>query len=447
MGTYTGTDMEKRTFTDKYLQGLKAKETPYKLAEYAPRGEGRLLVRVLPSGVKECFYRYRTDGKDKTIALGRYDQRGTNGKTLADIRAACRAKRKLQEQTGDIKEHLATQKRAREIERRKGSFGQLLDAYIESLEAAGKPSAAQAKGTFRRNVSEPFPQFALMKANEIEPGHIKTILARMVKAGIKREVNVVRSYLQAAFTFGGKADNDPRTVALDGVLFGLKTNPVILVPRIAEYEKAGERVLSEDEIRAYWKALDALPTVQRATLRLNLAIGCQRIKQLLRADAAAFDFENGTLLIKDSKGRGETRDHLVPLNEFALAQLEPLRKLKGEATTYFTADGKRTMVLDTLSKAVATVSKTLKKEQKIPTFQLRDLRRASETVMQRLGISREVRAHLLSHGRVGVQGQHYERYDFIEEKRAALNKWTAHLERVLDPGHKAKVVQIRGKAA
>lgn len=439
--------MEQRTFTDRYLQALKAKETPYKLAEQAPRGEGRLLVRVLPTGAKECFYRYRTDGKDKTIALGRYDQRGTNGKTLADIRASCRVKRKLQEQTGDIKEHIAAEKHAREINRRKGSFGQLLDAYIESLEAAGKPSAAQAKGTFKRNVSKPFPEIVALKANGVEPGHIQTILARMVRAGIEREVNVVRSYLQAAFTFGGRADNDPRTVARDGVLFGLKTNPVILVPRIAEYEKTGERVLSEDELKAYWEALDALPTVQRATLRLNLAIGGQRIKQLLRADAQAFDFAERTLLIKDAKGRGKARDHLVPLNNFALVQLEPMLKRNADAPTLFTADGKRTMVLDTLSKAVAEVSATLTEKQNIPPFDLRALRRTCETMLQKLGIPREVRAHMLSHGREGVQGKHYERHDFIDEKWAAFNKWTAHVERVLDPSIKAQVVQLRGKAA
>jgi hypothetical protein len=51
-----------RTFTDPFIRNLKPQEKPYKRAEYAPRGEGRLIVRVLPSGVKEFFYRYRTKG-------------------------------------------------------------------------------------------------------------------------------------------------------------------------------------------------------------------------------------------------------------------------------------------------------------------------------------------------------------------------------------------------
>jgi hypothetical protein len=64
-------------------------------------------------------------------------------------------------------------------------------------------------------------------------------------------------------------------------------------------------------------------------------------------------------------------------------------------------------------------------------------------MLQRLGIDKEVRAHLLSRGRTtGVQGKHYERYDFLDEKRAALNKWTRHLERIID-GKAAKVVPLR----
>ena len=100
-----------RTFTDPYIRALKPKAAPYKRAEHAPRGEGRLIVRVLPSGTREFFYRYRTQGQDRTLALGRYDQTGNNGKTLAGIRKALRTNRELQRETGDLKGHLAAEAR------------------------------------------------------------------------------------------------------------------------------------------------------------------------------------------------------------------------------------------------------------------------------------------------------------------------------------------------
>jgi len=228
------------------------------------------------------------------------------------------------------------------------------------------------------------------------------------------------------------------------VFAGLKGNPVINVPRIAEYERTSDRALSEDELRTYWQALDHLPSVQRATLRFNLALGQQRPTQLLRADWHSFDFKQNTVLLRDSKGRGGSRDHLLPLTGFALEQLKPLRELNehadddGKMPSPFSTDGKRAMVVETLSHAIADIAAKLKTESKIEPFGQRDLRRTAETMLQKLGIGREVRAHLLSHGRnQGVQGVHYERYDFLDEKRRALRKWTAHLKRIIKG--KAKV--------
>ncbi len=279
------------------------------------------------------------------------------------MRKILREKRDIHECTGDVKEHLRAVERKEQIARRQGTFGQLMTAYVNALKTANKPSAPAVEGIFKRHVRKPFSSLVETKANEIEPGHIQQILARMVKAGITRQVNVTRTYLRAAFEFGAKADHDPRTVARDGVLFGLKYNPVAVVPRIAEYERVGERTLSEDELRAYWKALDTLPLIQQATLRFNVAMGCQRIAQLLRADWSAVSFDDETLLLRDSKGRGGSRDHLLPLTAFALEQFQPIRDANSAADMPFTTDGKRAMVIETLSVCVRNISAALSKEQ------------------------------------------------------------------------------------
>src|SRR3990170_4419939 len=198
--------MTHRTFTDSFIRNLKPKAQPYKRAEAAPKGEGRLIVRVLPGGAKEFFYRYRTSGQDKTLSLGRYDGAGRNGLTLAGVRERAHEIRALQRSTGDVKEHLRAGERQREIVARQGSFRQLLAAYVKALRDAGKPSADQVEGIFRRNILEPFKVVADANASEIEPGDIRRFLARLVKRGVKRQVNVPRSYLRAAFAYGAKAN-------------------------------------------------------------------------------------------------------------------------------------------------------------------------------------------------------------------------------------------------
>ena len=60
---------------------------------------------------------------------------------------------------------------------------------------------------------------------------------------------------------------------------------------------------------------------------------------------------------------------------------------------------------------------------------LHDLRRTLATGLQRLGVRLEVTEAVLNHlsgSRAGVVGI-YQRHDWAEEKRCALDAWSAHL--------------------
>ena len=63
-------------------------------------------------------------------------------------------------------------------------------------------------------------------------------------------------------------------------------------------------------------------------------------------------------------------------------------------------------------------------------FNVRDIRRTVETMLAALGISKDTRAQLLSHGISGVQAAHYDRHSYADEKRAALVAWEARLEAI-----------------
>ena len=93
-----------------------------------------------------------------------------------------------------------------------------------------------------------------------------------------------------------------------------------------------------------------------------------------------------------------------------------------DAEFLFTSDGKRPVSIDTLSSAVTQISGG--------AYQLRDLRRTSETMLAALGISKDLRAQIQSHGLGGVQDRHYDRHDYMPEKCRALEKWNRELERI-----------------
>ena len=484
-----------RKFTDKDLKPLLRATEPQAPAEMTVRGEGSFIVRVRPIASKEdgkpsgkafvqFYYRYRKGGRDNWIYLGRYDPEGVVGITLDAARVKLREVRAEQIEHGDVKayrereqerralenklailegkaklEALRAEEARRQAEAKTGTLRQLLAAYVQSLRDKGKLSADAVEGIFRRNVLKPFPELADTKANAVRDTDIHKILNRMHRKGIRRHVNTTRSYLRAAYAYGIGAHLDVTNNAQADHVFNLSTNPADNIKNNRDLERVGDRVLSADELREFWKALEAQPLVTRCALRFNLALACQRPTQLLRATWKAFDFTEGkeTVLLKDTKGhaKAKEREHLLPLTAFALEQLKPLREVnaKAKAGSPFTADGKRVTAIDTLSHAVHEVSDALteatkKKETKIAPFQLRDLRRTAETMLQRLGVDKEVRAHLLSHGRgQGVQGRHYERYDFLPEKRAALEKWARELERIIE-GKTADVISPQfGRAA
>jgi integrase len=70
-----------------------------------------------------------------------------------------------------------------------------------------------------------------------------------------------------------------------------------------------------------------------------------------------------------------------------------------------------------------------------------DLRRTLATRLAALGISREVRDRCLNHIGSDVGTKHYNRYEFLAEKREAFTRWSTVLGSILH-GTSAAVVPI-----
>ncbi|HLJ18649.1 MAG TPA: tyrosine-type recombinase/integrase, partial [Stellaceae bacterium] len=71
-----------------------------------------------------------------------------------------------------------------------------------------------------------------------------------------------------------------------------------------------------------------------------------------------------------------------------------------------------------------------------------DLRRTAATSMGKLGVSRFVISRVLNHADSSVTGV-YDRYEYLAEKRHALEAWSGYLENLIAPPG-ANVVAMRG---
>jgi integrase len=311
------------------------------------------------------------------------------------------------------------------------SLAALLDSYIESLRRDGKASARDVRALFLRHVVEPWPDLVAMPAAQIEAPHVRDVLARMVHLGIRRQTNVLRAYLQAAYAHGAHSDLDPRRTDGEGSRFKLTGNPVSFVPRIAEYETIRDRVLTDAELISVWHGLDTLRPEVALTFRCAILLGGQRFRQLLRSTWHDYSTATRVLTLLDPKGRRKApMPHLMPVSDRVALMLEQLRAFNGQGEFIFSASaGKAPIHTATLSIAFASIRASSRAATDIAsTMQGRDLRRSIETRLQALGVEREVRAQLLSHGRTsGVQQRHYERHDYLTEKAEALSLLESHI--------------------
>lgn len=469
----------KRIFTTETIKAAtrKAKLLGFDVweTEDGARGEGRLRVRASPHGSIAYFFRYSRDGKQYQL---RIDREGLSeardeadrlsllyrqGITDLHQHAALAAKAE-QAQLAVQAAQLDVLKREAEAKARQGTFGQLLDGYVADMERRGKTSAKEVRGSLKLNVLTPFPELTARPAKDITPYDVSSILrhcltrpvagkgrgVRLTPAnatnGKKRQADKLRAYLQAAFAFGLGFDLDPLRAA-DAVLFGLTTNPVRDVPTIEGANQANTWALSKDELKAVLLAVEDLPERRRSIAKAMMYLAGQRTEMLCRVTWPDLynDGEHGAVMqLLDLKGGKGTppRIHLLPMTERLTGIMAPLLALQGsDAPGPFSLRGKMAITPGTALGIFQEMGATLSAAGKTRRFTWRNLRATVETHLASLGVDQERRAWLLSHGRSGVQAKHYDRYSYLPEKRADLDKWARYLDQ-LESGETAKVVQL-----
>jgi integrase len=174
--------------------------------------------------------------------------------------------------------------------------------------------------------------------------------------------------------------------------------------------------------------------------RLLLLLGVRK-GELVRAQWAEFDLAAGSWTVPDERSKTGA-GFVVPLPALAVSWLEELRIRAAGSPWVFPArrTGRRAaphMAGDTLNVALSRV------DHGLPHFTVHDLRRTVRTQLAALGIPPHVAERCLNHKLRGVEGV-YDRHDYLDERRAALEQWAAVLSG-LDGG--AVVVPLRSVGA
>jgi len=397
---------------------------------------GALQARRLASGGIQFYWRYTSDGKTDRVAIGTYDPSAApkslsptaKGYSIAAAAEDCRMRARIHQEkqlTGGYRGHVEsvkkthTEARAREQRANDQTLIKLLETYCIHLEKSGRRSFSDARSIFKLHVLEAWPALAEGPAGGITPEQVTDMLRRLNNEGKGRTANKLRAYMRAAYQCGLDV-NSLASIPATFKPFQIASNPAALTKRDASMDKADKNPLTAAELRAYWKLLKPIKGVQGAALRLHLLTGGQRIEQLTKL--LNVNVTPNEITLFDGKGRpGQgPRKHTIPLLPLAR---DALRLLRNDGVYRLSTDNGKThinaMTMANWAKAIAA---------RIPNFQLKRIRSGVETALATAGVFREIRGQLQSHGLSGIQARHYDAYDYMREKRSALEALMAILE-------------------
>jgi len=356
-------------------------------------------LRISSTGKRTWVAMYRTrDGLQRRLRIGTYPPL-----SLADAR----------DQARDILRNVQKGKDPaleRDANRTADTVKSLVDLYIERH---AKPNKRSWKDDRRILYKDVVPAWGSRKAYSIRRRDVIALLDDVAKRGAimaNRTLEITRKM----FSFAIERDI-------------LEAHPCIGVkkPGIA---RARERVLTTDEIRSVWKAMDGLKIIHAAHLKLRLItaqrgaeIRAMRWSDLDPALEKAEDICWWTIPPEFTKnGKG----HRVPLTGLALDLLRQVRKAHQNPIWVFrvnNADGGETIWEHGNEVRVKSGVE----------FTPRDLRRTAATHMAGLGITRFNIARVLSHSDSSVT-QVYDRHSYDPEKKAALEAWSKRLVEIIE---------------
>ena len=176
-------------------------------------------------------------------------------------------------------------------------------------------------------------------------------------------------------------------------------------------EKARDRVLTDEEIRALW-----CTGAQHTSLLRFLLLTGQRIGETQIATWEDVDGNRWTIPAKNTKN---SREHWVALPRQAEALLKDLdrdrRTIFGRATT---------------TGVQAWLRRWSEREEITPRFTPHDLRRTFATRLNELGVAPHVVERILNHSLQGVMSI-YNQAEYADERTDAMQLWADEVEKIV----------------
>jgi integrase len=398
-----------RTLTTRTVESLQPARARREIPDkYLP---GLYLI-LQPSGAKSWAVRYRHAGTPRKYTLGPYP--AIDLKSARDL--AGKALRAVAEGRDPGREKAQRAMKADSIEH-------VVAQFIERhCKRSNRPRTAQeTERLLRLHV---LPRWRGRLVHDVTRRDVLDLLDRVVDSGKLIAANRTLSAVRKMFNWAVARD-----IIAASPCAGVK-------PPTAE--RSRERVLTDPELRNVWQAADKVGGPFGALVKLLVLTG-QRRDEVAGMSWPEIDL-GGRLWTLPAARVKNNRVHEIPLSAAALAVLQALPRIgerfvltsNGEAPSSGYSKGKRK--LDALL------------PPDMAPWRLHDIRRTVASGMARLGANLPVIERLLNHssgsfaGIVGV----YQKHDFADEKRRALDAWGAFVTDLVSDRPRRNVVRLGG---
>jgi integrase len=341
-----------------------------------------LAFRVGP-GAKAWTLHYSDSGRRKRKTLGRYPALSLAGARSVALEA------KAAIANGGVPTMVGS-----------GTLGAVWAEFYRR-EAGGLRSADRRRRMFDRLI---LPVLGQRPIADIKRSEIVRLLDDIEDASGGRTAHMVLLYLSRLFNWHASRTEEFRSPIVRGM------------PRIKPAERARNRVLSVDELRALWpKAGPFVRFLLLTAVRRSEAAG-------MRWDE--LDGSLWTIPASRMKGKAE---HVVPLSAAALSciGMGPILSERLESTIGRVpmAANRRAAFVFGGSRPLGGLDRIkLRLDQACPLaahWTLHDLRRTARSLMSRAGVNKDIAERCLAHAIGGVR-EVYDRHAYLEEKRQAF---------------------------
>jgi integrase len=376
--------MARFTITDRFVRNAKPTGGRSEFFDDTARG---LALRVSEKGVKSWCFHFTANGVRKRLTLGTYPTIG-----LAKARTLTLETRGL----------IAEGKPPKAIQ--PNTLQAVCEDYLRR-EGPKLRTVDERTAVFERLV---YPAFGDWQIEAIKRSNVVSLLDEIEEGSGAVMADKVLAFLSKLFNWHASRSDEFRSPIVRGMA---RTKPK---------ERARERTLTDDELRAIWRG----EGIFGAFVRFTLLTATRRNEA---AQAQHSEISGRDWIIPGERYKTKA-DHLIPLSSAALATLP---KHNGEWV--FSTDGKNPI------SGFSKFKRHLDKASGVGDWTLHDLRRTARSLMSRAGVSTDHAERCLGHTMPGVRGT-YDRHAYADEKRRAFEALALQVQRIIEP--KENVVSL-----